>query len=71
LISVVLFFPYTDGVKQCNTYPVGYWGDDDNEFTLIALSPVGTGIAVAGMCEDDGCGADPPNPVIEYYQTSN
>jgi hypothetical protein len=50
---------------------VGYWGDDDNEFKLVAVSPAGTGIAVAGKCKDSGCGADGPNPVIEYYQTSN
>jgi hypothetical protein len=72
LILVLLFSNYIEAVKQCNTYPVGFWGDDDNEFTLIALSPMGTGIAVAGMCEDGGCGHfNPPNPVIEYFQTSN
>jgi len=51
---------------------VGFTGDDNIEFTLIAISPMGTGIAVAGMCEDGGCGHhNPPNPVIEYYLTSN
>jgi hypothetical protein len=72
LLCVLLFSTYTEAVKQCNTYPVGFTGDDNIEFTLIAISPMGTGIAVAGMCEDGGCGHhNPPNPVIEYYQTSN
>jgi hypothetical protein len=64
---VQLFFAFVDGVKQCNTYPVGLRGSSDTEYEVVAISA--TGIAVGGKCEASGvCGsADLPNPVIEYY----
>ena len=62
-----LFFAFVDGVKQCNTYPVGLRGPSDIEYEVVAISA--TGIAVGGECGASGvCGsADLPNPVIEYY----
>ena len=51
---------------------MGYRGNDDVEFELLAISPAGTAIAVGGYSKDSGCSTtDRPNPVIEYYQTSN
>ncbi len=70
-ILMYLFLACAQAIKQCNTFPVGYRGDDDIEFKLVAISPAGTTIAVAGSCKDTKCGADLPNPVIEYYSTSN